>query len=163
MTRRESQEESIKVTQFARPPSSHDNSPLGFTFMKAKLPQMDFSRRLIQTSVAAAQGMTQGTPVKTPQNFSPLCESSDAKVTSSHFPLLKGTDSSASRDPPPPSSNHQETLSTREDLVTSHKKSKVRGLPFLSDTIPLTELSVAPQRHQRLRMHRSLSNRLPNH
>lgn len=166
MVRRKSQGESVKVTQFARPPSSHGDSPVAFTFMKAKLPQMDFSRKLIQTSVATAQGATQETSVKTPQSFSPLGGSNDAKVTSSHFPLLTSTESSGTLDPPPPPINCQEIISAREKLVADPETSEVTVFPFLSDLIPLIEFSVIAQRHQRhqrLRMHRNLSNRLPNH
>ena len=163
MVRRKSQGESVKVTQFARPPSSHGDSPAGFTFMKAKLPQMDFSRKLIQTSVATAQGATQNPPVETPRNFSPSGGSSDAKVISSHFPLLTSTESSGTLDPPLPPANCQETVSGRENSVADPETSEVRDFPFLSDLIPLIEFSVIPQRHQRLRVHRNLSNWLPNH
>lgn len=163
MARRGSQEETITVTQFARPPSSHGDSPVGFTFMKAKLPQMDFSRKLVQCSVATAQGSTQETPEKTPQNFSPLGGSSDAKVISSHFPLVEGTESSINMNPPPPPVNHQDTVSAREDLVVDPELSNVRSFLFLSDIIPLIKFRAILQRDQGLRMHRSLSDRFLNY
>lgn len=112
--------------------------------MKAKLPQMDFSRKFIQTSVSAAQGKMQETSVKSPQNFTPLEESSDAKVTSSHFSPSKGIDSSETVHPPPPPGNHQETFLAQEDLIAGPKMSTVRGFPSLSDFISLMEFSVFP-------------------
>ena len=125
IARRESQEESFKVTQFARPPSSHDDSPVAFTFMKPKLPQMDFSRKPTQNSVAAAQRTTQETSVNTPQQFSPLNAGGNAKAVSSHFPLLKFTQSSVNTDSTPPPVNHQEAVSAREDLVVDPDISNV--------------------------------------
>lgn len=99
--------------------------------MKAKLPPMDFSRKLIHTSVSTAQEKMQETPVKEPQKFSPSRESSDAKVTSSHFPPSKGMESSVSVDPPTPPGNHQEIVLPRENLVADPKITIVRSFPFL--------------------------------
>lgn len=146
MARRESQEESLKVTQFARPPSSHGDSPVGFTFMKAKLPQMDFSRKVVQTSVATAQGTTGETSPTTPQHFSPLGGNIDAKAIGSHIPILKATQSSVNTNPPTPSNNPQETVLAREDLVVDPEIFTVRNFPFLSDVVPLIEPRVIPQR-----------------
>lgn len=122
-----SQEESIKVTQFARPQSAHDDSPFGFSFTKAKPPQMDFSRKLIhQKSVSTTQGKMQETPVKMHQGVSPSCETGEIKVTSSHFPPSKGVERSISVDPQPPLGNHHDSVLPRESLVTGSKMPAVR-------------------------------------
>ena len=124
---KKSQEETIKVTQFARPPSAHEDSPFGFSFTKAKPPQMDFSRKLIhQKSVSTTQEKMQETPVKMPHGVSPSRETSEIRVTSSHFLPSKGMEQSISVDPQPLLGDHHDSVLTRESLVTGSKMPAVR-------------------------------------
>ena len=123
---------------------------------------MDFGRKLIQTSVSAAQGDLQETPVRSAQNCPSLGGSSDAKVTSSHFPPSKGMES-ISVDPPPPPGDYLEAASAREDVVTGSQMSLVSRLLFFSNFSILMEFSAILLRHQKLRMRQSFSIRLPNH
>lgn len=46
----QSQQETMKVTQFSRPPSRHEDPFDGFTFTKPKIPQMNFSRKSLETT-----------------------------------------------------------------------------------------------------------------
>ncbi len=126
--RRESHSESIKVTQFARPPSTHDDSPLGFAFTKAKLPQMDFTRKLVQQNPGSkVDTKVLETSVKALQE-PPPCEIRDTRVTSVHFPPSRDLEPSISLDNPPPPlpESHQGSGSSRENVVDDPKMPTVR-------------------------------------
>jgi hypothetical protein len=116
--RRKSQEELIKVTQFARPPSAHGDPTVGFAFMKAKPPQMDFTRKLVQKNSLAKvkDNNIEKTPVKTPRNTPPLPEISEIKLTSLHSSPSIEIGSSTSVQCPPPPNTSQINISSREDL-----------------------------------------------
>ena len=92
MPRRTDQEEPIKVTQFARPALAYDDEPIGFAFTKAKLPQMDFSRKSIgQTTAAKAQEEVLEAPVQRPAEVPPSRDTNVIKVTTSHILPPRGT------------------------------------------------------------------------
>lgn len=130
--RRKSQEEPMKVTQFARPPSAHGDSPVGFAFMKAKLPQMDFTRKLVQpNSMAKVKEGIEEAPVKTPQNTSSVREIGDNKLTSSHSSPLMNMGGSIPMQYPPAPDKPPNGTSSRKDLGTSPKMPMVRHLLLL--------------------------------
>lgn len=131
--------------------------------MKAKLPQMDFGRKLVQTSIPAAQGKSKETSIESPQSVPLSRESSDVKVTCSHFPQSKGMENSVPVDTLAPSDSHQETGLALEDIVAGSKMPIVRGFIFLTEFDMLMKCRTIPQRHPRLQMHKTLSNHLPDH
>lgn len=109
--------------------------------MKPKFPQMDFSRKPVQPSVAAAQRTTQETSVITPQQFSPLGAGDNAKAISSHLPLSNATQSPIIRNPPTPPINHQEAILAREDLVVDPDIANVSS----GHSLKVPEVADAPQ------------------
>ena len=54
----QSQQETMKVTQFSRPPSRHEDPFDGFTFTKPKIPQMNFSRKGLETTSISINPMS---------------------------------------------------------------------------------------------------------
>lgn len=118
MARQKSQEASIKVTQFARPSSPDGALPGGFTFMKPKLPQMDFSRKPVhQTSLPKVQRDLQETSAGMCPELSPVHDAVNNGVKSLHFPPPNGTESAIPANAPQIRKIQDNDLN-QEDLVT---------------------------------------------